>query len=136
MGVISKVSVLEYVSHTCPKTHILHRGTLDLYSRPNPVLDNVQGFSLLHKLTPLFISAGFGGGYMEREQVEYVEKEVSDSEYDQVCVFYASFEPCLREGTEYYLIREGIAGTRPLLTAFHLYRAPFLPFFKLCIIMF
>ena len=51
--------------------------------------------SEVNKSTPLFIFAGFGGGYMEREQVEYVEKVVSDSEYDEVCVF------CLCEGAEY-----------------------------------
>ena len=28
--------------------------------------------------------AGFGGGYMEREEVEYVAREGSDSEYDEV----------------------------------------------------
>ena len=57
--------------------------------------------SEVNKSTPLFIFAGFGGGYMEREQVEYVEKVVSDSEYDEVCVFCLSFVPCLCEGAEY-----------------------------------
>ena len=30
--------------------------------------------------------AGAGGGYNERENVEYKEREESDDEYDEVCV--------------------------------------------------
>lgn len=30
------------------------------------------------------LSAGYGGGFNERENVEYIEREESDGEYDEV----------------------------------------------------
>ncbi|GAB6025128.1 Zinc finger Ran-binding domain-containing protein 2 [Chamberlinius hualienensis] len=35
---------------------------------------------------------GYGGGYNERENVEYIEREDSDGEYDEVIIF-SSFYP-------------------------------------------
>lgn len=35
-------------------------------------------------MTQLLICIGLGGGYNERDNVEYVEREESDDEYDQV----------------------------------------------------
>lgn len=32
----------------------------------------------------LFFFLGLGGGYNERENVEYIEREESDGEYDEV----------------------------------------------------
>lgn len=31
------------------------------------------------------ILSGYGGGFNERENVEYIEREESDGEYDEVC---------------------------------------------------
>lgn len=32
--------------------------------------------------------AGYGGGFNERENVEYIEREESDGEYDEVSMMY------------------------------------------------
>ena len=47
-------------------------------------------YLILIKRTPLrfwnffFLFLGLGGGYNERENVEYIEREESDGEYDEV----------------------------------------------------
>lgn len=41
---------------------------------------------LLMVLLLIFLS-GYGGGFNERENVEYIEREESDGEYDEVSVF-------------------------------------------------
>lgn len=36
------------------------------------------------KINKIFFLLGLGGGYNERENVEYIEREESDGEYDEV----------------------------------------------------
>ena len=40
----------------------------------------------MEKKCLVFVFTGLGGGYNERENVEYVEREESDDEYDLVSI--------------------------------------------------
>ncbi len=44
------------------------------------------GFSFKYQILMFFLSlsSGYGGGFNERENVEYIEREESDGEYDEV----------------------------------------------------
>lgn len=39
---------------------------------------------------------GIGGGFMERDNVEYIERDDSDDEYDEVGVIYLNMNGHLR----------------------------------------
>ena len=41
----------------------------------------------IHSWVLCFLLTGYGGGFNERENVEYIEREESDGEYDEVTTF-------------------------------------------------
>ena len=44
-------------------------------------------FESLHALAGVsFVYVGLGGGFNERENVEYKDRDSSDEEYDEVCI--------------------------------------------------
>lgn len=67
-----------------PKYAKLEERTGNVYSLPGFVLHLNIWLLIFLKFCCRLCLSGYGGGFNERENVEYIEREESDGEYDEV----------------------------------------------------